>query len=231
VLAGDDRPLPYPDDVRRPPTLLLALATAIVVALAIALIVGRRSSGGSSSSPSSAPAHGTGASGFDGAPLPGDVQAPGFTLIDQRGRRVSLADYRGRVVVLTFLYSRCGASCILIAQQIRGALEELRRPPAVLIVSADPATDTRASVARFLEEVSLSGRVEYLTGPLSSLREVWRAYGVTPASISRTTFDRFASILLLDAQGRERVLFQSEVLTPESLSHDIGRLDGEPTHP
>jgi protein SCO1/2 len=217
--------------MRRPLPLLLALAMALVVALAIALIVGWPSSGGSSSSSSAAPTHAASASGFDGAPLPGGRIAPGFTLTDQHGRRVSLADYRGRVVVLTFLYSRCGASCILIAQQIRGALEELRRPPAVLIVSADPAADTHASVARFLEEVSLSGRVEYLTGPPSSLRAVWRAYGVTPASASSATFDRFASILLLDAQGRERVLFQSEVLTPEALSHDIGRLDGEPTHP
>jgi cytochrome oxidase Cu insertion factor (SCO1/SenC/PrrC family) len=79
-------------------------------------------------------------------------------------------------------------------------------------------------VARFLDEVSLSGRVQYLTGPLSQLRKVWHAYRVTPASTSRATFDRFASVLLLDAHGRERVLFQSEVLTPEALSHDIARL-------
>ncbi len=212
---------------RRPRPLLLALAVALVIALAVVVIVARPSGVSSSSQ---APRHATSSSGFDGAPLPGDIQAPGFTLTDQDGRQVSLAGYRGRVVVLTFLYSRCGATCILIAQQIRGALEELpekdARPPLVLIVSADPATDTHASVARFLEDVSLSGRVQYLTGPLAQLRKVWRAYGVTPASTSRTTFDRFASILLLDARGRERVLFQSEVLTPEALSHDISRLEG-----
>jgi protein SCO1 len=209
--------------MRRRLPLLLAWVTALAVALAVVVIVLGTSSGGSSPSPG-APSHAASASGFDGAPLPGDVAAPPFTLTDQQGRRVSLSDYRGQVVLLTFLYSRCGATCILIAQQIRGALEELRRPPAVLIVSADPAADTRASVARFLEEVSLSGRAQYLTGPLSSMRGIWRAYGVTPASSSAATFDRFASILLLDGRGRERVLFQAEVLTPEALSHDVAKL-------
>lgn len=212
--------------MRRRLPLLVALATALVVALAVALIAGRPSSERSSSSSSQTPTHVAGTSGFDGAPLPGDVQAPGFKLTDQHGHRVSLAAYRGRVVALTFLYSRCGATCIVIAQQIRGALEELPKRPAVLIVSADPAADTHASVARFLEEVSLSGRVEYLTGTAPQLGRVWRAYGVTPASVSGATFDRFASILLLDGGGRERVLFQSEVLTPEALSHDIARLQG-----
>ena len=214
---------------RRQP-IVLAAVTAIVIAVAVALALGG-SGGGSGSSPAgkavseSAPAS---AAEFDGGALPDEAPAPGFTLTDQRGRAVSPSDYRGQAVVLTFLYSRCGATCILIAQQIRGALEELReedaRPPAVLIVSADPAADTPASVARFLEEVSLSGRVEYLTGPLPRLRAVWRSYGVTPASESRSRFDRYASVLLLDGSGRERVLYQSEVLTPEALSHDIRRL-------
>jgi protein SCO1 len=142
---------------------------------------------------------------------------------------VSLTNYRGRVVVLTFLYTTCGDTCVVIAQQIRGALDELAeehaRQPAVLIVSADPAADTPASVARFLAQVSLAGRVQYLTGPLSRLRRIWRAYHVRPASSGRATFDEYASVLLVDALGRERVLFQSEQLTPEGISHDVGRLE------
>jgi hypothetical protein len=54
---------------------------------------------------------------------------------------------------------------------------------------------------------------------------------VKPAGAGRSEFDRYASVLLLDAQGRERDLFEQEQLTPESLAHDIGKLAGEPTHP
>ena len=218
---------------RPPPALLLAIAGTLAAAIAVvAILVG--TSGSSSSRTSTAGA----ASGFDGAALPPGVKAENFTLTDQNGRRVSLSDYRGQVVVVAFLYSTCGETCIVIAQQIRGALDDLddlderhSHPPAVLIVSADPATDTRAHVARFLSEVSLSGRVRFLTGAPSQLRQLWRSYDVTPASAGAAAFDRVASVLLIDARGNKRVLFESEQLTPESLSHDIGLLDGASTHP
>ncbi len=212
---------------KRLPLAALALAAAVAVALAVAAVLILSPDHGSSSPQSASSA--TVPPGFDGAALPGDVSAPGFALTDQYGDPVSLSDYRGRVVVLTFLYSTCGATCILIAQQIRGALNELdderARPPAVLIVSADPAADTPAHVARFLSEVSLGGRVQYLTGSPARLRPIWRAYRVRPASVGAREFDNYAELLLLDGRGAERVLFEPEVLTPEALAHDIRKLE------
>jgi protein SCO1/2 len=200
-------------------------------ALALALAAALSGCGGRSAAPAaSSPAVTTGPeTGFDGAAFPLGASSPGFTLSNQNGARVSLEQYRGRVVLLTFVYSTCGDTCIVIGQQIRGALDELEsehaRLPAVLIVSADPAADTQAHVRRYLAEVSLSGRVQYLTGPLSQLRSIWRAYGVKPASVGAHEFDEYAPVLLLDPQGRKRVLFESEELTPEGLSHDVRKLD------
>jgi cytochrome oxidase Cu insertion factor (SCO1/SenC/PrrC family) len=202
-----------------PPSRLLTLAAALAIA---ALFAG--CSGGSSSSTSSAAAGATQGSGFDGAALPAGVAAPGFTLADQQGRPVSLVRYRGQATVLTFLYSTCGPTCILVAEQIRGALDRLPRPVPVLIVSADPSADTPANVSRFLAHVSLAGRVEYLSGSPRRLQAVWRAYRITPPSSSRSFFDRAASVLLIDRAGDERVQFGLEQLTPESLIHDIGKL-------
>lgn len=215
--------------------LALAVAAAIALALAATLAVALSSSGRAGPSSSQASSAAGPETGFDGAPFPGSIPAPSFTLSDQEGRAVSLSDYRGRVVVLTFLYSTCGATCVVIAQQIRGALNELEdehaRAPAVLIVTADPAVDTPARVGRFLSEQSLTGRARYLTGPPSRLRAIWRAYHVRPASDGRAVFDDYASVLLVDAVGDERVLFQSEELTPEGLSHDIGKLDRDTARP
>ncbi len=207
-----------------------ARASTISAALALALAPALCGCGGASST------HGS-ASGFDGAELDEQPLAPGFTLTDQAGRRVSLASYRGRPLLLTFVYSTCGATCVLVAQQIRGALEELPGgaggaggaggPPVnVLLVSADPRADTRASVARFLASVSLSGRAEYLTGPPAQLRRIWSAYRVTPPERDAKLFKRDAIVLLIDAQGRERVAYGLEQLTPEALAHDVGRLGG-----
>jgi protein SCO1/2 len=167
------------------------------------------------------PAAGT---GFAGAALPAGVPAHDFTLEDQSGRRVSLAGYRGRVVILAFISSTCGATCILLAQQIRGALDELPRPVPVLFVSVDPRADTGARVRRFLERVALTGRASYLSGSPAALKPIWRAYGVVPVSSDRAAFERAASVLLLDRTGRERVVFGVEQLTPEGIAHDVRKL-------
>ena len=219
---------------RRPGTVALALAVSAVLALAIAAAILADSPSHNSSSQT--PTTTTGSEqAFNGAALPGNANAPDFKLTDQSGRNVALTDYRGQVVVLTFLYSTCGDTCIVIAQQIRGALNELAdehaHPPTVLIVSADPAVDTQANIRSFLAAVSLSGRVQYLTGTLARLRSVWRAYGVKPASAGAQVFDEYAPVLLLDRAGQERVLFESEELTPEGLSQDIRKLAGDPTRP
>ncbi len=217
------------------------MGVLLLAALVFAILAG----GGSSSKPStssppsaaqettpqgSSPS-GSQQGGFDGAALPGTTLAPDFQLTDQYGRTISLGAQRGHPVVIAFLYSHCGASCVLIAQQIRGALDELAQPVPVLIVSADPGGDTPSSVRQFLAQVSLSGRVHYLTGTQSQLSRVWKGYRVTPASAGSSAFDRFATVLLVDPQGRERVLYGQEQLTPEALVHDIGKLAGEPAHP
>jgi protein SCO1/2 len=197
---------------------LALLAGLLLIALVLALVFGGRSGHRGTASLSGA------ASPFDGAALPAAVAAPDFSLVDEAGQRVTLAAQRGHVTVLAFLYSHCGAPCVVIAQQIRGALDQLRHAPRVLLLSADPGADTPASVRGFLAQVSLSGRVSYLSGPRAQLRRAWRAYHVTPATAGSAAFGRMAFVLLIDPRGHERVLFGQEQLTPEGLAHDIGRL-------
>jgi protein SCO1/2 len=202
-------------------TALLALATVVALAVALAAILAG-SSGRSPSQSGTSPTSAT--SGFDGAALPNGAPARDFTLTDQSGHRVTLSRYRGQVIVLAFLYSTCGPTCVLIAQQIRGALDELGSPVPVLLVSVDPQADTPARIARFLTRVSLSDRALYLTGTPATLKPLWRAYHVVTPSSGRSAFERSAAVLLLDRDGRERVVFGLEQLTPEGLAHDIGKL-------
>jgi protein SCO1/2 len=207
--------------LKRRDALAAAVATLLVVA-AIAAVLLSRSSG--SDPPTATGFSETSSSGFDGAALPPGRRAPAFTLHDQAGAPVSLSAYRGRVVVLAFVYSACGRVCELLAQQIRGALDELPKPVPVLLVSAEPSADSAAGVARFLAEVSLSGRVSYLTGSTAQLRPIWRAYHVTPPELDRAGFENTISLFLIDGAGDERVLFQLEELTPEALVHDARKL-------
>jgi protein SCO1 len=196
-----------------------ATARALPVALGLAFLAAGCSS--QSSPGASAPAVQTGASGFAGAALPPGPRPPAVTLSDQAGRRVSLSALHGRVSILAFLYTRCGAACTVIAQQIRGALDDLGGAVPVLIVSADPAADTPASVRAFLSRVGLSARVRYLTGSRAQLAAAWGAFHVVPPSAGRAAFARSAPVYVLDRAGRPRVIFQLEQLTPEGLAHDV----------
>jgi protein SCO1/2 len=199
-------------------------ARTLVPAIALTLTLALAGCSSGSSSPSSTSSSAPGSSGFDGAALPSGIAAPPFTLRDQKGAPVSLAAYRGQVVIVAFLYSSCGSACVVIAQQIRGALDELGRPVPVLVISANPAADTPTSVERFLRRVSLSGRVRWLSGSPAQLRPVWHAFRVLPASAGRAAFARTASVFLIDRRGMERVIYQLEQLTPEALSHDVRKL-------
>ncbi|HUA11191.1 MAG TPA: SCO family protein [Solirubrobacteraceae bacterium] len=163
---------------------------------------------------------------LEGALIP-YVKAPAIALHDVEGGRVSLASLHGHVVLLSFLYSRCGAPCEVIAQQMRGALEELPADAAkVVIVSARPASDSAASVRRFLERTGLAGRALYLTGSERELAPLYAAYRVHTPSRGRSEFDSYAFVMVISKSGRERALFESEELTPEALAKDIRSLGG-----
>jgi protein SCO1 len=210
-----------------PRRLLVALisATAVGVALALILLLARpHSSNVATSASGASPAGAASAAGFAGAALPGNVPEHDFTLTDQHRRRVSLRGFHGAVAMLAFLSSTCGPACVLLAQQIRGALDDLARQVPVLLVSVDPTGDTPERVSGFLAQVSLAGRVHYLTGSVAELRQVWRAYAIKPLSSGRAAFERSAAVTLIDRSGYERVVFGLEQLTPEGLAHDIRKL-------
>lgn len=161
--------------------------------------------------------------GFAGALRPPRIPVKPFRLRDQDGRPAALADYRGRVVVLTFLYSTCRDTCPVTAQQIRGALDRVGGDVPALAVSVDPAGDSPARARRFLARQHVAGRLRFLLGTRAQLTPVWRAYGIQPQDRG---FEHSAEVVVLDRSGRQRVGFPVSQLTPEGLAHDIRRLGG-----
>jgi protein SCO1/2 len=123
----------------------------------------------------------------------------------------------------------------LIAQQIRGALDQLGRGvvPA-LAVSVDPTADTPLNAQRFLFKQSVVGRMRFLLGTRAQLEPIWRSFAIQPQSTTATTrSDHSVDTILLDKAGRPTVGYQADELTPEALAHDVRRLEREPlpAHP
>jgi protein SCO1/2 len=198
------------------PRLRLALIVTGTLALAaiasvIAFAFGDRAAGGP---------------GFSGAVRPPGIPTAPFGVRDQDGRTVALEDFRGRPVVVTFLYTTCEDTCPVTTQQIRAALDDLGHDVPVVAVSVDPARDTARAAQRFNDEQKMTGRMRWALGDRAQLQRLWRAYGVQPQSVDA---DHSASTVLLDKRGRQRVGFATDHLTPETLAHDIRLLESERT--
>jgi cytochrome oxidase Cu insertion factor (SCO1/SenC/PrrC family) len=109
-----------------------------------------------------------------------------FHLRDQNGRDTSLRTARGRVVVLTFLYTACQDLCPAQAAEIVDAVNRVGGKGVVVYgVSVDPVGDTPEHVREWLEDHHLEhAPVEYLTGTRRQLARVWHAYGIVPIGAS-----------------------------------------------
>jgi len=147
-----------------------------------------------------------------------------FALRDQDGRLITAASLRGQPVIVAFLYSTCRDSCPTIAQQIRGALDRLGRDIPVVAISVDPANDTPASAKRFLAAQHIGGRMNFLLGTEQTLQPVWREFGIEPQKTGR---EHTATVVLLDAEGHQRIGFPLSELTPEGIAHDVRVLERE----
>ena len=192
---------------------LLGAAVAAVALLAS----GCGSSGGIHATPAAVPAENAAVT-IHGTRVRGDAVAPDFALRDQHGRTIQLSALRGRLVVLTFLYTHCVDVCPLIAMNVNAAVRSLgprgSREVAMVAVSVDPDNDTHRAVVRFVAEHRLSSTFHYLTGPLDELRPIWQNYNllIQPGSNGRVAHSAY--ILLLDRRGRPRIYYPPSVPEP-----------------
>jgi protein SCO1/2 len=138
------------------------------------------------------------------------VVAPAFALRDQGGQLTGPSRMRGHWYVVAFLYTHCPDVCPVIASNLGVAL---RRVPdlRVLAVSVDPKNDTPASVKTFLRSHNLPSRFLYVTGTHAQLAPVWASYHVAAIAGPKPIVSHTAFELLVDPQGRERVLFDAQV--------------------
>jgi protein SCO1/2 len=170
------------------------------------------------------------ATGGDGTQFAGSIRPPGppleFRLADERGEPVRLSALRGRPAIVTFMYTTCENDCPTMAQQIRGALDDLGSEDEVpvIAVSVDPAGDTPERARRFLAEQRLAGRMRFALGDRAQLQPAWRAFGVQPQERGR---EHAAWVVLLDRQGRQRIGFPADKLTSEGVEHDVRALLAE----
>ena len=149
-----------------------------------------------------------------------------FHLVDQNGRPRSMADFRGKAVVMFFGFTRCPDVCPTTLSDLRKAIQ-LLGPDAervqVLFITVDPARDTQEVLAAYI--ASFHPSFLALRGDEEATRRVARdfkiMYNVQPGKTAATyTVDHTAAALAFDPQGRLRLFINYE-LGADKIAPDL----------
>jgi len=166
---------------------------------------------------------------FQASDVTGATFGRNFSLTDAAGRPRTLADYRGKAVVIFFGYTQCPDVCPTTLAELAEVMKRLG-PDAdrvqVLFVTIDPERDTADLLSQYVP--AFDPRFMGLRGDAAATEAVAKEFkiiyqkqpGATPGSY---TMDHSAGTYIFDPQGRLR-LYVSYGQGPEVFAHDLREL-------
>jgi cytochrome oxidase Cu insertion factor (SCO1/SenC/PrrC family) len=146
----------------------------------------------------------------------GAKPAPRFHLTDQRGKSVSLAAYRGRTLVITFLDPLCRNYCPLEAARLNDVVRGLPpgSRPAIVAVSVNVHGNARRYLLQDIHKWKLTDEFRWAVGTPSQLASVWKRYDIgvldqekTVAGVTVHSIVHTEAAYIVDARGFERALY------------------------
>jgi protein SCO1/2 len=149
-------------------------------------------------------------------------QAPDFALTDQAGKQIHLTQFRGKVVALTFGYSRCPNPnyCFRLSSNLAWVAEHHGRAGrnlALLTIVIDPEHDRGAALAEYANTWHADPAVwHFLTGPLPEIRQVAATYGMNFWSTGGTLTHTLHTVIL-DRGGRLAANLNGNQFTAKQL--------------
>jgi protein SCO1/2 len=157
--------------------------------------------------------------------------APDFALTDQNGATVSLADLRGKLVLLDFIFTSCPGPCpILTSAHVtlqRSLPPELRARTRFVSISLDPVRDTPMELRSYAQKrgADLTGW-SFLTGDPEAVARVVQAYGVGTLRSPDGQLEHLVATFLIDPEGRIAERFIGLEHEPEELLRALESLSG-----
>jgi protein SCO1 len=179
------------------------------------------------------PIHDVPQQSFEQQPLPKIARAPEFSLTSQDGGRVTLSDFRGKVVAVTFIYTLCTTTCPALTPMMSFVQDQLGPNFGTKIVfvsiTVDPERDTPQVLKEYAQAfgANLAGWA-FLTGPPDAIRDVTRRYGVFASKTANGDVDHTFLTSIVDPHGILRVQYAGVRFDPNELRHDLLSLLQEP---
>lgn len=148
-----------------------------------------------------------------GPPPRAQVGGP-FTLVDEAGKQVTNADFKGRYMLLFFGFTNCPDVCPMTLQRIADALDaapELKDKVTPVLITVDPARDTPEKMKEYVGYFGPTFRG--LTGSPEQIASVLKVFGVYAKKVELKdsalgyTMDHSSFIYLFDRNGDFATLF------------------------
>jgi protein SCO1 len=204
--------------------LLAALVVIVVIAGGAALLTMGRTKHNAQALPGNT--HQTANAAFRGAAASPPAPVPPLELHNYLGKSVNINSYRGKAVLVTFLYTNCPDVCPLItanlhvAQGLMGPAETAKTQ--IIAVSVDPRGDTPKTVAAFLKRHEMTGRMQYLIGSVHQLANVWKAWNVGSEQDSQQPqlVNHSGLVYGISAKGKITTLYAAN-FKPSDIAHDV----------
>ena len=162
---------------------------------------------------------------------PGDL-APDTTLIDQAGAALSLADWRGSAVAVTFIYVRCPLPqfCPLLdrrfaeVQRLIAQDATLRDRARLLSVSFDPDADTPARLQAHAEKLHADPAIwRFATAPRDVVDKFAATFGVSVIREADSTITHNMRTVVIGPDGRVVSVYEGSDWTAARIADDLRR--------
>jgi protein SCO1 len=158
--------------------------------------------------------------------LPKIAPAPVFTLTSQDGAQVGLADLRGTVAAVTFIFTRCTATCPVLTPMMSLVQERLGRDfggkIAFASITVDPEHDTPEMLKLYAQAYGADvPGWSFLTGPPPVIADLTRRYGVFAAKNADGDIDHSFLTSIVDQRGILRVQYLGVRFDPDEFQRDL----------
>ncbi|MEK6680840.1 MAG: SCO family protein [Nitrospirota bacterium] len=138
--------------------------------------------------------------------------APEFTLTDQNGKKVSLKDYRGKLVLINFIYTNCKGTCpplVLKFKEIQLDLKDkLKKQTALISITVDPERDTAEALKKYAgDQMADTSFWTFLTGSQAEIDSVLRDYRVVAIKGPDGDIGHVNLVVMIDKDGKRKYDF------------------------
>lgn len=141
-------------------------------------------------------------------------KAPSFILTNQNGQKVSMSDFRGKTVVVSFIYTDCKGVCPRLVGKLKNVRELLPGDVQenVVFLSIDfDLNDKPEKLKRYAKEHEVGDNWHILTGDMRTIDAVMSGYGSWAEKMEGGSFDHSVVVAVVDKHGYIRKEFRGAV--------------------